>query len=102
MRPSPIFLTLPYPPSVNHMYVRTRGGWLGLSPDAALYRATVRSLLSGSQPIMEGPVSLRVDVYRRRRHGDLDNTLKALLDALNGLVYRDDSQVVEILARRNW
>ena len=41
-----------------------------------------------------------VVVYRARRAGDLDNSLKVLLDALNGIAFEDDSQVVEIHARR--
>jgi len=35
-----------------------------------------------------------------RHYGDLDNGIKTLLDALNGVTYEDDSQVVEIIARR--
>jgi crossover junction endodeoxyribonuclease RusA len=32
------------------------------------------------------------------RHGDLDNYAKACLDAMNGIAYRDDRQVVELRA----
>lgn len=31
--------------------------------------------------------------FADRRHGDIDNILKAVLDAMNGIVYNDDKQV---------
>ena len=77
----PIYLTLPYPPSTNHMYQRMRNGGVALTPDAVLYRHSVRARLNGQEPL-DGPVCVRVDVYRPRRHGDLDNVLKSLLDSL--------------------
>lgn len=33
---------------------------------------------------------------------DIDNIVKAVLDALNGLAYKDDSQVVQILAAKRY
>ena len=33
---------------------------------------------------------------------DLDNTVKAVLDALNGIVYKDDVQVVSIYATKRY
>lgn len=33
---------------------------------------------------------------------DIDNITKAVLDALNGVAYRDDTQVVEIRARKQY
>lgn len=36
------------------------------------------------------------------RKPDVDNLLKGYLDALNGVAYRDDSQVVDALVRRVW
>lgn len=32
---------------------------------------------------------------------DIDNLVKCILDCLNGLVYEDDSQIVNIIARKN-
>jgi len=96
-------VTLPYPPSTNHLYARNRHGVV-LTPEAVFYRLSVRARLNGQQPF-DGPVCVRADVYRPRRHGDLDNVLKALLDSLisspdgNG-IYHDDSQVVHLVARR--
>jgi Holliday junction resolvase RusA-like endonuclease len=58
----------------------------------------------------EVPKSAKKDVAKQmlshtirptgRHFGDLDNSIKSILDALNGLAYDDDAQVVDILARR--
>jgi Holliday junction resolvase RusA-like endonuclease len=45
-------------------------------------------------------VSVRAIIYFDSRRGDLDNRLKILLDALNGLAWLDDAQIVELYARR--
>lgn len=34
--------------------------------------------------------------------GDCDNLAKACLDALNGLAFRDDSQIVTLTVRKRW
>lgn len=93
-------ITLPYPPSVNR-YWRMVSGHMTLSSEARQYKEQVGWLcnVAGMQPA-DGPVSLRISVYRPQRRGDLDNTLKALLDALSGHAYVDDAQVVEIHAWR--
>ena len=95
-----ITLVLPYPPTVNHMYRRARGH-LALTPEALAFRHAVRmiAMVQGVTPIC-GPVAVFLDVYRPRRRGDLDNILKATLDALNGIAYRDDQQVEQITAVR--
>ena len=49
----------------------------------------------------DGPVGLKVRLWfpdRRRR--DADNVVKAIMDALNGLAYSDDSQVIELFVSR--
>lgn len=33
---------------------------------------------------------------------DIDNLIKTVLDALNGLAYEDDKQVIKIKARKEW
>ena len=50
---------------------------------------------------MEADLDFRVDVLfvsKSNRRRDIDNMIKLVLDALNGVVYKDDSQVVEIHA----
>jgi len=93
-------LILPYPPTVNHMYRRARGH-LALTPEALAFRHAVRmiAMVQGVTPVT-GPVAVFLDVYRPRRRGDLDNILKATIDALQSLAYHDDQQVTEIHAQR--
>ena len=97
-------ITIPYPPSVN-MYWRMAviGGRprMLLSREARQYKERVEIILRAKalKPL-QGAVRLRATVYRPARRGDLDNTLKALLDALRGHLYDDDSQVAEIHVKR--
>lgn len=95
--------TLPWPPSVNH-YWAARGRGRYLSPRAQAWHreawAVLRAQKNGG-PI-KGPVAVTLVLHppdRRRR--DVDNVLKAVLDALvKGGVLRDDSQVTELHAVR--
>ncbi len=48
---------------------------------------------------MVGEVSVQVDVYVSRDR-DIDN-LKCLLDALQGIAYEDDAQIVELVVTKN-
>ena len=97
--------TLPWPPSVNH-YWAARGNARYLSPRARAWREEaswrLREARNGKGRIHQ-EVALFVFAYppdKRRR--DLDNILKAVLDALvHGGVLKDDHQVAEIhLVRR--
>ena len=47
--------------------------------------------------ILTSPVSVKIDLFfsdKRRR--DIDGPIKAILDALTGVVYKDDSQIVKL------
>lgn len=91
-------LTLPYPPQANHLYTIARGRKI-LSAQGRAYKQLVARILTRHRPV-SGDISVLLDVYRPRRSGDLDNTLKAVLDSVKGLIWHDDKQVVEIHARR--
>ena len=95
-------LVLPYPPSVN-AYWRAVNGRVLLSREGRNYkrRAAIAALASGIHRLpLDVPVVVGIAVFRPRRIGDLDNTCKAILDALAGVAYVNDSQIVEIHARR--
>ena len=97
-------LTLPYPPSINH-YWRVVNGRPIKSAEGRKY-TTVAALMAKSQlgpgtKPLSGNLAVSVTVYRPKRIGDLDNTLKVLLDSLKGIAFEDDSQIVHIEAFRD-
>lgn len=64
-----------------------------------LVRLTVQSAASAVRwrPLDE-PCAVVVEVRRARRAGDLDNFVKAILDACNGVLWTDDKLVASIQA----
>jgi Holliday junction resolvase RusA-like endonuclease len=95
-------LDLPFPPSVN-TYWRHVGSRVLVSKKGRQYQASVSSLLKRKR-IKTLDCDLIVDIRlippdRRRR--DVDNSLKALLDAMQfGGVYHDDSQIVRLTVEK--
>ena len=93
--------TLPYPPSVNRIWRTSSAGKTYKSNEAQAYAwAVVAALSEHNVPCLTGPLAVRLDVYRPRKSGDLDNTAKAILDAMQGRVYVNDSQIIELHMRR--
>ncbi|WP_181790781.1 RusA family crossover junction endodeoxyribonuclease [Myxococcus llanfairpwllgwyngyllgogerychwyrndrobwllllantysiliogogogochensis] len=94
-------LVLPYPPSANTYWRPARGRGLVPSDEATAYKASVTraAMLARILPLV-GPVRMAVTVFRPRKSGDLDNTLKVLNDALNEVAWLDDEQLVVIMAMR--
>lgn len=89
-------LILPYPPSANR-YWRHAQGRTYKSDDARTYQTAVGWQCQAMQLAPHTcPLSITVRVFRPAKRGDLDNTAKVLLDALNGHLYNDDSQIVEL------
>ena len=74
----------------------------------------------GDEPPMEGDLLLQLTVRRNppaswsnkrrkaalgtgvRQKPDLDNHIKLVLDALNGVVFKDDKEITAIVARKVW
>lgn len=94
-------IVLPYPPSANR-YWRSYGGRVVVSADAKAYKAGVwmQAQQARLRPF-SGPVAVYVHAYRPRKTGDLDNANKVLLDALCGIAYQDDAQIVELHSWRH-
>jgi crossover junction endodeoxyribonuclease RusA len=100
--PTATTLTLPEPPSANRWWrmVTIRGSARMLvSKEARQYKEHVAQLGSRNM-IAEGPVKLSIDWYRERKAGDLDKRIGVCLDALQGVLFTNDSQIVELVARR--
>ena len=91
-------LTLPWPPSVNHMYINRRGSYQRIKTATAIsYYQTVAALASGRMT-HSGPIALTIRLYppdNRRR--DIDNGNKAILDSLTKAgLWEDDCQITEM------
>lgn len=96
--PPMLKLKLPYPPSINH-YWRHVGPRVLISRQGRKYRTQVMDLCRRKNiTTIRGPLSVEIELHmpdRRRR--DIDNVLKAMLDALQwGGVYEDDNQVMRL------
>lgn len=97
----PLQIRLPWPPTVNHYWLPSHNGKLYISKAGQSFRAQVRMLAHG-MPMLRGPVAISIAAHppdRRRR--DLDNILKACLDALqHAALIEDDSLVHYLLIQR--
>ena len=63
-----------------------------------------KTAMQGKQPI-DCPLSVKLKFWRRysassRRFGDCDNLVKAVLDACNGIIFADDSQIISLTAEK--
>lgn len=93
-----IKLSIPMPPSVNHMYVRLRGGGQTLTATARNYLHHVQHLcvqaLEEQQWQEDRPdVWYYADLYfymPDRRIRDTHNTFKLMLDSMEGKMFRND------------
>ena len=100
-------IVAPYPVSANR-YWRRFGESMVVSAEARTYKRLVGLLwMQKRYPLRSGPVHVEIGLAPRltakgiasKTRLDLDNCIKVALDALNGVAYDDDSQVVSVLAR---
>jgi Holliday junction resolvase RusA-like endonuclease len=95
-----ITLELSVPPSANRIW-RVGKGRTYLNPEYKLWlagtRILIRNQLRWRTPLTQ-PVAVTLDWYRSSERGDLDNKIKPTLDALKGVVIKDDKQVRQISA----
>ena len=89
---------LPYPPSVNHIYSRTKRGGVILNPKAKAYREEVIYTIGKGHTTLTGRLCVHVDAFMPdKRVRDVSNILKALEDAMTHAgVWKDDSQIDDL------
>lgn len=96
-------VTLPWAPGLNHYY-RTPKGMSHpiLSAEGRAYKnsAGVWVWAAGITTPVLGPLFVDLTCYRPRKRGDIDGPLKAVLDAMNGHLWVDDDQIVELFVHR--
>jgi len=91
--------TLPYPPSVNHYWRSIGPGRVVISKAGRDYRQQVWALARETgQPKLSGRLAVTIAATMPDRRGrDIDNVLKALLDALtHGGAWQDDKQIDDL------
>src|SRR6516164_8960711 len=76
--------------------------------------ATTAMLFMGSNAIWEGPVWIHLDFFferpkslkksaqRKITKPDVDKLCRGVLDALTGIIYKDDSQIVSCMASKHF
>jgi crossover junction endodeoxyribonuclease RusA len=92
-----ITLTLPYPPSVNHYWIRTQSGGMRVSDAGNAFRNAIIGLC-GNLKRIKGRVAVYVEARPPdARKRDLDNIFKALLDSLthSGII-EDDCKIDDL------
>lgn len=94
-----LFLTLPYPPSMNTYWRNFRGRTI-LSPKGREFKAAVADYVVEYKVPKLGDSKLRISMVlfpRDKRKIDIDNRIKCVLDALQDAgVFDDDFQVDEL------
>lgn len=89
---------LPFPPSTNHIYARTKKGGVMLNPKARDYREEVIYAIGKGHTTLTGRLRVVVDAYTPdNRKRDIDNIMKSLGDAMTHAgVWKDDSQIDDL------
>jgi crossover junction endodeoxyribonuclease RusA len=90
--------TLPYPPSANRYWRKWRGRMVKSNEARDYQEQAGWTAKAAGATLIAGDVALHLHIYRPRRRGDLDNHIKVLVDALQGVAYGNDDQVKEIHA----
>lgn len=66
--------------------------------ESYLLEVSVVCNLEGSTIVITGTKKKN---YKHQLRGDVDNYAKSILDALNGVAWEDDSQIVEVTVRKS-
>jgi len=92
----------------------TKKGARYKTEEAKAYEAALKILIKKyfNEDPFTGPILVEVDFYlkapMRPRYfkpavkPDLDNLQKGLFDAMNGIVYKDDCQIVSVTAKKHY
>lgn len=85
--------TLPLPPISNHRLIPVDGR-IVLAKGSRRYINDIKKLRTAKP--LEGDVYIGIVFFRQRNQGDIDGRLKSLFDALAGVMFLDDKQVVRM------
>ena len=91
-------VTLPWPPTVNHLYMQLRGSHQKVRTKRAreFFEKSSAIIASLPKPVWQEGRRFKVEILFRapdKRVRDIDNFVKATVDALKGRVIADDSLI---------
>lgn len=93
-------LVLPLPPSLNNLYANAkRGRRKSAEGRAYAHDAGWRAKEQGAEFLGEAEVVVHYRFYMDKR-GDVSNRVKAVEDALTGIVWQDDRYIRRFTAER--
>lgn len=97
----PLTIHLPFPPSVNTLYANVAGKGRVKSERYRIWeRAANNMIMAQTRRLFQGNVSVDIQIEKiDHRRRDVANLEKAPLDILKGVVYEDDSQVIDLRIR---
>ncbi len=70
-----------------------------LTPEGKAYKAQVLAAHGGQT--IESEVRVWIRAFRPRKSGDIDSVLKCALDALQGVAYANDKQIIGLYIDRD-
>jgi Holliday junction resolvase RusA-like endonuclease len=94
------------PASVNHLYYHRKDGRRYITNKGKLYKNAVALIMkvaardAGITEIITVPVAVHFQFYYPTWRGDIDNGIKATLDGMTGVIYKDDGLVRSLTASR--
>lgn len=99
---------LPFPPSVNHTWMRGKGNRLYSCTKVKDFHKSASALITIAKSLssIEFPMKSRLSVCivlneKDKRKRDMDNYNKSILDACTkNKLWEDDSQIDELIVRR--
>lgn len=97
---TPIYLVLPYPPSVNSIWRGGKGGRHFLSPKYKAWKTEAAyTARAQSTKRISGPYALQINAVRPdKRRRDLDNILKVISDLLVFTGFVDDDSEAQFIS----
>jgi crossover junction endodeoxyribonuclease RusA len=99
-KPALKFIINKLPPSLNVMYRKSKYGAIYKTLKARQYIDLVHQTIKEQNEnieILNCNVKVTIIMYQNdKRKRDIDNILKVLLDAMNNIIYVDDSQITEL------
>jgi crossover junction endodeoxyribonuclease RusA len=98
--PNPVTLTLPYPPSTNGIWVRTKRGGVGKSNEYNAWLEHVGWVIAQEKPAkIPGKYRLTIEATRPdKRKRDIDNLIKATSDALQKFSVIEDDHLCQFVS----